>query len=87
MPGLFTRVHQFTLGRPPTPVEVAYARARSILELGRHPTKSDVRSAYRRLSRKYHPDRFAYDASKASVAQELFVEIHHSYKLLTRTQT
>ena len=84
MPGLFTRVLRFTLGRPPTPVEIAYARARSVLELGPHATKSDVRSAYRRLCRKYHPDRFANDASKASVAHELFVEIHRAYKLLNR---
>jgi DnaJ-class molecular chaperone len=85
MPGLFTRVLRSTFGRPPTLVEIERARALTILELPSNASKSDVRSAYRRLCRKYHPDRFANDTTKASAAHELFVEIHRAYKLLNRT--
>ena len=79
MPGLFTRVLQFTLGPSPTPVEIARAQARSVLELGPHATKSDVRSAYRGLCRKYHPDRHARSPAKQKAATELTMRLSQAY--------
>jgi hypothetical protein len=61
------------------------AKALAVLELAPDATASEVRSAYRRLCRKYHPDRFANDDAKANTAHELFVEIHRAYKLLTES--
>ena len=47
------------------------------LELQPGATKADIRSAYRRLSKKYHPD-----VNKEAEAHEKFVEIHEAYKFL-----
>ncbi|MEE9606126.1 MAG: J domain-containing protein [Myxococcota bacterium] len=58
------------------------AQALALLELAPGASATQVRSAYRRLCRKYHPDRFAHDDAKASAAHELFVEIHRAYELL-----
>jgi DnaJ-class molecular chaperone len=86
MTGLFTRILRYTIGRPPTPAEIERARALAVLELPSNATKSEIQSAYRRLCRKYHPDRYANDTAKASAAHELFVELHRAYKLLDRTR-
>lgn len=50
-----------------------------ILELQPGATKSDIRAAYRRLSKKYHPD-----ISHDNYAKERFIEISEAYKFLTR---
>ena len=41
---------------------------------------SEVRAAYRRLMRKYHPDRFENDPSKAATATELTKKLSHAYR-------
>jgi hypothetical protein len=47
------------------------------LELRPGASKADIKSAYRRLSKKYHPD-----INKTESAQEKFLEIHEAYKFL-----
>lgn len=49
-----------------------------ILELRPGASKSEIRSAYRRLSKRYHPD-----VNKGEEAHEKFLEIHEAYKFLT----
>ncbi len=62
----------------------ARAKALAILEVAPGANEGEVRSAYRQLCRKYHPDRFANDDVKAKAAHELFIEIHRAYQLLSR---
>ena len=49
-----------------------------ILELQPGASKAEVKSAYRRLSKMYHPD-----VSKNENAREKFIEINEAYKFLT----
>ncbi|MEQ6121510.1 DnaJ domain-containing protein [Reichenbachiella sp. MALMAid0571] len=48
------------------------------LELAPGATKSEIKSAYRRLSKKYHPD-----INKSPDAQEQFIAINEAYNFLT----
>ncbi len=48
-----------------------------ILELEREASQSDIKRAYRKLARKYHPD-----VSKASDAEEKFKELGEAYEVL-----
>lgn len=48
------------------------------LELAPGATKKDIKSAYRRLSKRYHPD-----VSKDDNAKAKFIEINEAYKFLT----
>ncbi len=66
---------------------VERARALAVLELTPGTTPDEVRSAYRRLCRSYHPDRFANDDAKSRAAHELFVEIQAAYELLTAPES
>ncbi|KAF9223425.1 DnaJ-domain-containing protein [Gyrodon lividus] len=50
------------------------------LELSRHASEQDIRKAYKRLSRKYHPDK-----NKDPGTEEKFVEIAHAYEVLSDT--
>ncbi|WP_317624068.1 DnaJ domain-containing protein [Reichenbachiella carrageenanivorans] len=50
----------------------------SVLELAPGATKTEVKSAYRQLSKRYHPD-----VSKDENAREKFIEINEAYKFLT----
>jgi DnaJ-domain-containing protein 1 len=58
-------------------------RALAILELGPAANGDEIRSAYRRLCRRYHPDRFARDEAKSLAANELLAEINLAYQVLT----
>lgn len=49
-----------------------------ILNLEPGATKGEIKSAYRKLSKEYHPD-----VNNSSDAQEKFVEINEAYKFLT----
>ncbi|MDW3209036.1 MAG: DnaJ domain-containing protein [Reichenbachiella sp.] len=49
-----------------------------VLELSPGATKSEVKSAYRRLSKRYHPD-----VNKDDNANEKFIEVNEAYKFLT----
>ncbi|CDO78181.1 hypothetical protein BN946_scf184797.g7 [Trametes cinnabarina] len=49
-----------------------------VLELSKSASEQDIRKAYKRLSRKYHPDK-----NKDPDAEEKFVEIAHAYEVLS----
>jgi len=49
----------------------------SILEIANNASKSEIRRAYRRLAKKYHPD-----VNKANDAHERFIEITEAYEIL-----
>lgn len=51
-----------------------------ILELQPGATKKDLKAAYRRLSKRYHPD-----INKEANAEEKFIEIAEAYNFLTHT--
>ena len=48
-----------------------------IMGLQREATQDEIKRAYRKLARKYHPD-----VSKASDAEELFKEVGEAYEVL-----
>ncbi|EGN99274.1 hypothetical protein SERLA73DRAFT_182204 [Serpula lacrymans var. lacrymans S7.3] len=48
------------------------------LELSKHASEQDIRKAYKRLSRKYHPDK-----NQEPGAEAKFVEIAHAYEVLS----
>jgi len=56
----------------------AIGKARELLGLGEEVDASDIKSAYRKLVREKHPDKFQNGID----AQKKFEEIHASYKLL-----
>lgn len=60
----------------------ALRRARAVLEVGAEAGPEEIRSAYRRLCLRYHPDYFAGDPSRARIANELLAEINAAYELL-----
>ncbi|OJT11443.1 DnaJ-related protein spj1 [Trametes pubescens] len=49
-----------------------------VLDLHKSASEQDIRKAYKRLSRKYHPDK-----NKEDGAEEKFVEIAHAYEVLS----
>ncbi|KAI0367784.1 DnaJ-domain-containing protein [Pilatotrama ljubarskyi] len=49
-----------------------------VLELSKSASEQDIRKAYKKLSRKYHPDK-----NKDPGAEEKFVEIAHAYEVLS----
>lgn len=59
----------------------------SILEVTKQANADDIKSAYRRLAKKYHPDIFATaEESKKKEAEEKFKEIKHAYEVLSDPQ-
>ncbi|MDJ0716292.1 MAG: molecular chaperone DnaJ [Prochloraceae cyanobacterium] len=53
-----------------------------ILGVARNAGKEDIKSAYRRLARKYHPD-----VNKEPGAEEKFKEINRAYEILSEPET
>ena len=51
-----------------------------ILEVDKKATQRDIKSAYRLLAKKYHPDR-----SNTVHAQQLFTEVNEAYEVLSDT--
>jgi molecular chaperone DnaJ len=49
-----------------------------ILGVSRSASTEDIKKAYRRLARKYHPD-----VNKAADAAQRFAEVHEAYDVLT----
>lgn len=47
-------------------------------------TEEEIKAAYRKLARRYHPDHFAGDKEAARKAEEKMKEINEAYDLLTR---
>ncbi|OGR06654.1 MAG: molecular chaperone DnaJ [Deltaproteobacteria bacterium RIFOXYD12_FULL_50_9] len=54
--------------------------ARVLLELPEQATLTEIRNNYRKLIRKWHPDRCREDAA---LCQEMSVRLNSAYKLLT----
>ncbi|KAJ8592194.1 DnaJ-domain-containing protein [Rhizopogon salebrosus TDB-379] len=61
-------------------VLVSAADLYKVLELSKHASEQDIRKAYKRLSRKYHPDKNTNPGT-----EEKFVEIAHAYEVLSDT--
>jgi hypothetical protein len=72
----------FELEPPPDATDAARACAREVLEVGPRAGADEIRSAYRRLCRLYHPTRFDGDAARSRAANELLAEIDAAYALL-----
>lgn len=56
----------------------------AVLELPSGPTAAEVTQAYRRLCKRYHPDRFAGDPERTRLANELLAEINAAYAYVLR---
>ncbi len=54
------------------------ARAAAILKLGESATLEEVKEAYRKLAKRYHPDSASRDGDP-----EKFMEISFAYKIMT----
>ncbi|KAG1717635.1 uncharacterized protein EDB91DRAFT_1189883 [Suillus paluster] len=61
-------------------VLVSAADLYKVLELSKHASEQDIRKAYKRLSRKYHPDK-----NTDPGAEDKFVDIAHAYEVLSDT--
>ena len=55
-------------------------KARRLLGLGEYATIEDIKTAYRKLALKYHPDT-CRDTEKRT-CEEAFKKIHHAYEIL-----
>lgn len=68
--------------RPGSPVDEAYR----VLELDRDASMEQVRESYKRLLRKYHPDRFAGRPEKQRAATEVTQAVIAAYRMIKRSQ-
>lgn len=68
-------------GQPMPQMDPRLARLRWLrtLELGPEATQDEIRRSYRKLMRKYHPDRFASDPEKYKAATEVARKITEAY--------
>lgn len=68
-------------GQPIPQMDPRLARLRWLrtLELGPEATEGEIRGAYRKLMRKYHPDRYASDPEKYKAATEVAQKITEAY--------
>ncbi len=68
-------------GQPIPQMDPRLARLRWLrtLELGPEATEDEIRGAYRKLMRKYHPDRYASDPEKYKAATEVAQKITEAY--------
>ena len=80
-------------GTPPPPPEDDFepassaapdrlSEARRILEVHADADAEEIREAYRRLCRRYHPDRFGNEPRKLALANELMARINAAYERL-----
>nr|WP_319493829.1 DnaJ domain-containing protein [uncultured Desulfobacter sp.] len=53
-----------------------------ILGLGPSATRTDARTAFRRLAKTWHPDRFATDPTKAKRAEEKMKQLNEAFHIL-----
>lgn len=73
---------------PPAPVEdPVLAGYYANLELPYGATLEEVKAAWKRLMKQYHPDRHAQDPAKREVANALCAQLTHAYKELERSLT
>ncbi len=52
------------------------------LDLEENATPEDIKKAYRKLAKKWHPDKFVNDPQKSQLAEQTFLEIHEAYEKL-----
>ena len=55
-----------------------------VLGISQSATDVEVKNAYRRLARKYHPDNFASEPEKAKEAEEKMKEINEAYDAIEK---
>jgi len=67
----------------PSPLAGYYAN----LELPDGASLEEVKAAWKRLMKQYHPDRHAQDPAKRAVANALCAELTHAYKELEKFLT
>lgn len=67
----------------PSPLAGYYAN----LELPDGASLAEVKAAWKRLMKQYHPDRHAQDPAKRAVANALCAELTHAYKELEKFLT
>ena len=58
-----------------------------VLGVPRMATEDEIKTAYRALARRYHPDRFANDEAGAKAAEEKMKEINEAYDAILRNRT
>ncbi|MBC8073029.1 MAG: J domain-containing protein [Deltaproteobacteria bacterium] len=71
-------------GDPPSDPAADRKRWYRTLELEPGAELADVRKAYRRLLKKFHPDRFANDPEKLKVATEVTRQLTEAHSGLNR---
>ena len=73
---------------PPAPAEdPVLAGYYANLELPYGATLEEVKAAWKRLMKQYHPDRHAQDPAKREVANALCAQLTHAYKELEKSLT
>ncbi|GLJ08241.1 hypothetical protein SUGI_0084690 [Cryptomeria japonica] len=56
-----------------------------VLGLSRGATAQDIKRAYRKMARQFHPDTAAYSQGK-NISTEMFVQIHNAYAVLSKAE-
>ena len=55
-----------------------------VLGVSENATDEEIKAAYRRLVKKYHPDRFANDPEKQAAAREKLKQVNAAYDMITK---
>ncbi len=53
-----------------------------ILELPQNSTREEIKNAYKKLARKWHPDNFVGNLTQQNLANEKFIKISEAYQIL-----
>ena len=73
---------------PPEPAEdPVLAGYYANLELPYGASLAEIKAAWKRLMKQYHPDRHAQDPTKREVANALCAQLTHAYKELEKSLT
>lgn len=55
-----------------------------VLGVSQNATEEEIKAAYRKLVKKYHPDRFASDPEKQAAASEKLKQVNAAYDMITK---
>ncbi|MBQ8174634.1 MAG: J domain-containing protein [Clostridia bacterium] len=58
-----------------------------VLGVSRDASEEEIKAAYRKLARRYHPDRYANDPEGARAAEEKMKEINEAYDAVNRMRS